>query len=92
VPLQGHGEHISEQFPLDRATPLVVEVFQGSDDEAPRLSILERHGQASLTLPIADVWPLVMVLAHIAEGVLVGTELDPHAASSGVRPPANREL
>jgi hypothetical protein len=74
---KGTSEHFSEQYLLNGAMPLIVEVFQGSGDEAPSLSIVEYHGEMRLTIPVAEVWPLAVVLAHIAEGVLTGSKLDP---------------
>jgi hypothetical protein len=75
------GEHLSEQSLLNKATPLILEVFQGPDESTPQLSILERDGETSLTMPTEQVWALAVALAHIAEGVRTGSKLDPPGCS-----------
>ena len=74
---KGTGEHVSEQFLLDGATPLVVELFQGRGDAIPSLSIMERDGRERVTIPLSRLRLLAAVLTHVAETVPTGDRLDP---------------
>jgi hypothetical protein len=74
----GSGEHVSEGFTLDGDVPMVVEVFQGTGDATPQVSILQRGDISSvIALPLLAVTPLADVLQHIATGVRAGSRLDP---------------
>jgi hypothetical protein len=77
---KGNGEHFSEGFTLDGEVPVVVEVFQGTHDTAPRLSILQRGDISALVaVPLLSAGPLADVLQHIVTGVRAGSRLDPPA-------------
>jgi hypothetical protein len=76
----GHGEHVSEQFLLRGASPLIVEVLQDDEDPTPLLSIMEYDRDGVVTLLARQASALAAVLQDIALGIDTGTPLDPHGA------------
>lgn len=58
-------EHVSCRFPVAGSEPLVLELFQTAEDEAPRVSILEGEGGRVVTIPAEQSLALAEVLRQL---------------------------